>query len=146
MLSPGGVLLFATLGPDTLKELREAWTHIDSDPHVHEFVDMHQLGDGMLAAGLIDPVVDAEWLSVEYETPLQLMRDLKGIGESNAIRRRADGLRGRDQLETLQRSYPLQSGGRGIAATYEIVYGHAWGSSRLSEAAQVKVAFDPQPR
>ncbi len=58
VLRPGGLLMFASLGPDTLRELRESWTVVDSHVHVHAFVDMHDLGDALIRAGLCDVVMD----------------------------------------------------------------------------------------
>ncbi|HPE70600.1 MAG TPA: methyltransferase domain-containing protein, partial [Candidatus Competibacter sp.] len=48
VLKPGGVLLFSTLGPDTLLELRRAWAAADSYHHVNAFFDMHDIGDALM--------------------------------------------------------------------------------------------------
>ncbi len=140
VLRPGGCLLFATFGPDTLKELREAWAAVDDAVHVHDFPDMHLLGDAMLAAGLSDPVVDAEWLRVDYAGLRELMRELKGSGESNASPGRSRGLRGRRTLARLDAAYAGEAGGRRVA-TYEVVYGHAWAPPQQS--GQVRVRLEP---
>ncbi|CAG0911939.1 unnamed protein product, partial [Cyprideis torosa] len=60
VLRPGGLLMFSTFGPDTLRELKSAWGEVDKAVHVHNFLDMHDLGDAMVRSGLADPVVDAE--------------------------------------------------------------------------------------
>jgi len=139
VLSPQGVLLFATFGPDTLKELRQAWAQVDDAVHVHEFADMHELGDAMLNAGLVDPVVDTEWLHVSYAQPQALMRDLKVVGAGNASSRRRRGLRASETLRRVASAYPRSADGACLA-TYEVVYGHAWGSQL--RPSTVSVAFD----
>ncbi|MGB1257757.1 MAG: methyltransferase domain-containing protein, partial [Thiolinea sp.] len=49
-LRPEGLLLFSTLGPDTLQELRFAWGQVDSYSHTSRFIDMHDVGDALLQA------------------------------------------------------------------------------------------------
>ena len=58
VMRPGGLLLFASFGPATLRELALGWQAVDEYPHVHRFIDMHDVGDAMMAAGLAQPVVD----------------------------------------------------------------------------------------
>ena len=55
MLTAEGLILFATFGPDTLRELRAAFAEADGTPHVNPFVDMHDLGDVLVHAGFADP-------------------------------------------------------------------------------------------
>ena len=50
VLTPGGLLMFSTFGPDTLKELREAYRGMDRNTHVNRFVDMHDIGDMLVSA------------------------------------------------------------------------------------------------
>jgi malonyl-CoA O-methyltransferase len=123
----GGVILFTTLGANTLRELRESWMLIDPAPRVHQFMDMHDVGDAMLAAGLSQPVVDMEEITLEYDKFPDLMRDLKGIGATNADRNRSRGLMTPAKLKRLQQAYEQVAFDNGrYQATYEIVYGHAW--------------------
>ncbi len=56
VLRPGGLLMFSTLGPDTLQELRQSWAAVDQYPHINVFLDMHDVAEAMFAAGLSDPV------------------------------------------------------------------------------------------
>ena len=60
VLEVGGLLMFTSYGPDTLKELRAAFAGADDAPHVHPFVDMHDLGDALVASGFADPVMDVD--------------------------------------------------------------------------------------
>jgi malonyl-CoA O-methyltransferase len=124
---PGGLILFTTLGANTLRELRQSWAAVDPRPRVHQFMDMHDVGDALLSAGLSQPVVDMEVITIEYDRFFDLMRDLKGIGATNADRNRSRGLMTPAKLKRLQQAYEKVAfeGGR-YQASYEVVYGHAW--------------------
>ncbi|HEX6065819.1 MAG TPA: methyltransferase domain-containing protein, partial [Longimicrobiales bacterium] len=66
VLTPGGLLMFSTFGPDTLRELREAYRDTDRHTHVNRFVDMHDIGDLLVQAGFGDPVMDMEQFTLTY--------------------------------------------------------------------------------
>ena len=126
VLAPGGLLLFTTFGPDTLKELRAAQSGIDGYTHVSRFIDMHDIGDLLLQAGFADPVIDMETFTLTYADVRALMHDLKAIGAHNASTDRSPALSGRRWLAALTRNYEtLRRDGR-LPATFEVVYGHAW--------------------
>ncbi|KPK12222.1 MAG: hypothetical protein AMJ68_02570 [Acidithiobacillales bacterium SG8_45] len=126
VLRPGGVLMFTTFGPDTLKELREAWRQVNDAPHVHTFVDMHDLGDALMRAGLAEPVMDVETLVVQYPDVAGVMRDLKGIGAYNMDPERDRGLTGKHSYRKFHSAYEAMADEGKIPATYEAVFGHAW--------------------
>jgi malonyl-CoA O-methyltransferase len=117
VLAPNGLLLFSTLGPDSLKELRDA----AGAQRVHRFADMHDLGDMLLAAGLSAPVMDMEMLTMTYTDAERLLADLRSSGQTSARADRPRGLSGKGFGEELRRRL-----GAAPNATYEIVYGHAW--------------------
>jgi len=125
VLAVDGLLMFSTLGPDTLKELRAAFA-ADAAPHVHPFVDMHDLGDMLVAAGFADPVMDMEVLTLTYPTFEGLIADLRASGRVNALARRRRGLTGRHIWDRARRDYAAAIGGGRIPASFEVVYGHAW--------------------
>ena len=126
VLRPGGVLMFTTFGPDTLKELRAAWQQVNDAPHVHEFIDMHDLGDALMRAGLAAPVMDMEKLVLNYPDVVGVMRDLKGIGAYNMDPSRVRGLTGKRSFQNFQTAYEALAVEGRIPATYEAVFGHAW--------------------
>ncbi len=126
ILRPEGLLLFTTLGPATLHELRAAWAQVDSRPHVNLFLDMHEVGDALIHGGFASPVLDREDLILTYSDIVPLMRDLKGIGAHNSNEARARGLAGRRTLTALTTAYEAFRRDQLLPATYEIVYGHAW--------------------
>ena len=124
VLQPGGLFMFSTLGPDTLKELRAA---AGSDHvHVSRFIDMHDIGDALVRAGFSAPVLDVERFTLTYDDALSVMRDLKAIGAHNAAAGRPRGLGGRGFLQQLVDGYEQFRQQGKLPATYEVVYGHAW--------------------
>lgn len=126
VLKPGGLLLFTSFGPDTLKELRAAWRAVDDNVHVNRFLDMHDVGDALVRTGFRDPVMDVERMTVTYEDTMALMRDLQAIGARNVNAGRPRGLTGPRRLRAMQAEYEtLRRDGR-LPASWEIVYGLAW--------------------
>lgn len=130
VLRPGGLLLFSTLGPDTLRELRAAWAAVDEAPHVNRFHDMHVVGDALIHSGFSSPVMERDDLTVTYDDVITLMRDLKGIGAQNNHLQRARALYGRQRLARLRAAYEGYRRDGLLPATYETVYGHAWAPTR----------------
>jgi malonyl-CoA O-methyltransferase len=126
VLRPGGLLSFATFGPDTLIELRRAWAAVDDHVHVSRFIDMHDLGDALVRAGLAEPVMDVERHVLEYVEVRELMRELKAIGAHNASVGRSRGLTGKGALARMIAAYETFRRDGRLPATYEVVFGHAW--------------------
>ena len=126
VLEPGGLLMFSTFGPDTLKELREAYRDVDSRTHVNRFVDMHDIGDMLVHGGFADPVMDMEPFTLTYDDVRALMRDLKAIGAHNTTRGRPEALTAKSTLKTVADNYERFRIGGKLPATFEVVYGHAW--------------------
>jgi len=124
---PEGLLMFASFGPGTLTELDASWRALENYPHVQQFVDMHNVGDALLAVGFTQPVVDAEIIRMEYDDLRALLDDLKNTGERNADINRRRGLMTPARLRSLERSYREFGFENGkFIASYEVVYGHAW--------------------
>jgi len=126
VLRPNGMLLFSTYGPDTLMELRASWAAVDGCSHVSPFWDMHNIGDAMLQAGLVEPVVDVDRFQLTYEDVPSLMNDLKTLGAHNVTRDRPRGLTGKGRLRAMYQAYERYRREGRLPASYEVVYGHAW--------------------
>lgn len=126
VLKPGGLLTFTTYGPDTLVELRRAWAAADARVHVNRFIDMHDLGDALIRAGLAEPVMDVERYALTYESVHALMRDLKAIGGHNVNEGRPRSLTGKGVLECMAAAYEARRVDGRLPATFEVVYGQAW--------------------
>jgi malonyl-CoA O-methyltransferase len=126
VLRVGGLLMFTSFGPDTLKELRAAFTGLDRATHVGRFVDMHDVGDMLVEAGFAEPVMDAETITLTYSDATAMMRDLKAIGAHNTTIGRPRGMTGRARwTRMLAALEQFRRDGR-LPATWEVVYGHAW--------------------
>jgi malonyl-CoA O-methyltransferase len=107
ILRPEGLLLLTSLGPDTLMELRE---NINVLP---QCMDMHDLGDELVEAGFIDPVLDVEHLTLKYRESKQLLHELNITHMIHSF---------------LNNEKPLP-----LSITYEIIYGQAWGAPISAE-------------
>lgn len=126
VLKPQGLLLFSTFGPDTLTELRTSWAAVDTNVHVHDFIDMHDIGDLLLQLHFIDPVMAMEYLTLSYPDAITLMRDLKATGCQNIAVRRFKALTGKQRFKKFLAEYQKYADlENNLPATYEIIYGHA---------------------
>jgi malonyl-CoA O-methyltransferase len=124
VLAVDGLLMFSTLGPDTLKELRQA--SADGYAHTQRFIDMHDLGDMLIGCGFADPVMDMEVITLTYNDLDALFAELRAAGSACAMKARRHGLSGRHGWRALRAAYEaLRRDGR-LPATFEVVYGHAW--------------------
>ncbi|OMH38394.1 malonyl-[acyl-carrier protein] O-methyltransferase BioC [Motiliproteus sp. MSK22-1] len=123
VLKPGAVLAFATLGPDTLYELRDSWAQVDDFVHVNQFqgAAAHTQGLGSYFDQLS---FTEERIELEYTELKQLTDELKGIGAHNLNSGRITGLSGRQRIQTFKRAYEgfRKSNGM-LPATYQVYYG-----------------------
>lgn len=126
IIAPGGHFTLTSLGPDSLHELRAAWSGLDAHVHVNRFIDMHDLGDGLVRAGFADPVLDVERRLVTYADVSRLMQDLRACGERNVLRGRPKGLTGRSRMQAMRDAYErFRHDGR-LPASFEVVFAQAW--------------------
>lgn len=147
VLAPSGLFTFATVGPDTLKELRRAWSGIDDALHVHAFVDMHDLGDLAVNAGLAEPVLDVDRLTLSYESPRKLVHDFRACGAVNSAGGRRRGLIGRDAWRRFEHALDAARVDGRIGLTVEIVLGQAWGleasgRARRTEDGEIGISLE----
>jgi malonyl-CoA O-methyltransferase len=122
VLRPDGLLLFSTFGPDTLRELRAAFAEVDRMPHVSRFIDMHDIGDALLASGFRDPVLERDDFTLTYADARDLMRELRAIGATNADALRQRSLTGKAHLADVIAAYERFRRDGVLPATYEVVY------------------------
>ena len=145
VLAPGGLLMFSSFGPDTLKELRTAWEGVDGHTHVHRFIDMHDLGDMLVAAGYADPVMDMEHVTLTYADVHALMHDLKAMGAHNLTLGRRPALGGRALLAQVAQNYEAARRDGTLPATFEVIYGHAWKPApRVSPTGRPVIDIKPR--
>jgi malonyl-CoA O-methyltransferase len=135
VLRPQGLFIFTTFGPDTLRELRSAWAAADTFDHVNQFFDMHDIGDALVRAGFVEPVMDVERLTLTYTDVRDLMRDLKAVGAHHVIGGHAPGLTGPGRLARMAEAYERYREHDRLPSTYEVIYGTAWTPARPENAA-----------
>ncbi len=130
VLAEGGLFTFATLGPDSLMEVRRAWAAVDDGVHVHAQFDMHDLGDLAIARGLAEPVVNVDRIELSYTDVGAMIRDLRACGAVNVAAGRRRGLTGPRRWAGFEAA--LLAGRRDgrFHVTVELVFGQAWGPGR----------------
>ena len=134
VLAPRGLLSFTTFGPDTLRELRDAWAQVDKADHVGGFIDMHDIGDALVRSGFASPVLDVERFTLQYRDVRQIAADLKATGSRNPTFGRPKGLASRRKLAALQTAYEFHRHEGRLPATCEVVFAHAWSPTTMGSA------------
>jgi malonyl-CoA O-methyltransferase len=119
--------------------LRRAWAAVDRAAHVAQFNDMHDIGDLLVRAGLRDPVLDVDRLTISYRYADALFADLTATGARNSLAGRAKGLMGRRRWAAFTAN--LFRDGKPLELDLELVYGHAFGGAPMQ--ARGPVAIDP---
>lgn len=138
--------MFSTFGPDTLKELREAFRSADEYRHVNRFTEIHDIRDTLARNGFAAPIMDTEHITVTYDEVIDVMRDLKAIGAHHVNQGRRRGLTGKATWrKAINRYEMLRTSGK-LPATFEVIYGYARKpnekrSISLSVAREVSLEF-----
>lgn len=127
LLRPDGLLLFSSFGPDTLIELRESYQRCGHEPPLSVFLPIQTIGDGLLAAGFRDPVVERDHYTLTYPTLPQLMQELRAIGANDARHNRPRGLSGRHRLQQVTAAYEALRRDGVLPSSWEVISAHAWG-------------------
>lgn len=129
-----GFLMFSTLGPGSLPELRDLYRQQRWGVPMLPFVDMHDLGDMLMQAGFADPVMDQELLTLTWPDPAALLAELRGLG-ANVSPLRFAGLRTPRWRRRLEAALLERAGQGRPSLTFELVYGHAF---RVAHRARVQ--------
>ncbi len=145
VLRKDGLFVFASLGPDSLLEIRNAWSGVDDRSHVNCFLDMHDVGDLMLRAGLRDPVLDVDRLTVCYDNADALFRDLTAAGARNSLQNRNSSLVGKQRFAAMRDRLESTATGGSIRLDLELVYGHCWGGAPPPSEGDVRIDADAIP-
>ncbi|MDT8399267.1 MAG: malonyl-ACP O-methyltransferase BioC [Pseudomonadales bacterium] len=123
ILCPDGRCFLSTFGPDTLREVRAAWSIVDDFVHVNQFADAGTLKKMAEQENFTHVSLKAESHQVHYAGFAELATELKAIGAHNMNRGQASGLTGRDRLARFRQifeSYAIN--GKGIPVTWEVFY------------------------
>ncbi|MCG2591740.1 biotin synthase [Ramlibacter sp. XY19] len=142
-LAVDGFLMFSCLGPDTVRELRALYSALGWPPPAHEFTDMHDWGDMLVASGFAEPVMDMERITLSFSTPQRLLAELRELG-ANLHPGRFQALRGKRWRQGLEQALAerLRGPDGQLALTFEIIYGHAFKPmprARVSEQSAVSL-------
>lgn len=125
-LAPDGFVMYATLGPGSLPQLRALYAQQGWGPALALPVDMHDLGDMMVEAGFADPVMDQEQLHLTYSSPEALLEELRSLGANTAPGRFAGLRTPRWRAALLAGLHRLADAQGRLHLTLEVVYGHAF--------------------
>jgi len=122
ILKPGGQLIFTTLGPATLHELKSAWKQVDSLVHVNQFHEREQLLNHLQASALQIVEFQHKPEVLQFEQLSDLTRSLKSLGAQNVNRGRAAGLTGRKKIQAFKQAYENFRSNNLLPATYDVFY------------------------
>ncbi len=125
VLNVNGLLMFSCFGPDTLKELRTAFSRTGKTAHILPFVDMHDFGDMLVHAGFSTPVMDMETITVTYADVDKLIMDVRAFG-GNPLATRSKGLLGKGPWSQIRTELENTRSSGKLPLTFEIIYGHAF--------------------
>ena len=124
VLREGGLITFSYLGPDTGKELRALEPGTIHLKNLTSPWDMHDMGDALLGERFSDPVMDMEFINLDYDSDALLLIDAQA-------------------LKLLQLPYP-QSSKKGVLPkkmTLEVVYGHSWVLGKHLSKVEDSIAY-----
>lgn len=132
VLKPGGQLIFSTLGPETLHELKAAWHQVDNLVHVNHFISAEQLQWHLQRDAFFVREFERELPVLRFETLSDLTRELKSLGAHNVNQGKAEGLTGRQKMLAFKNAYERYRDGNTLPATYDVFYCVAEKSSGLA--------------
>lgn len=122
VLKKEGRLTFSTFGPATLQELKQAWAEVDDFTHVNDFYAMDELRGFMRQSGFKDIQIESRHYQSNYQTVMELMRELKGIGAHNVLAGRNRQTTSKASMQKMVDAYEVYRLNGMIPATYEIIF------------------------
>ncbi|MBS83430.1 MAG: malonyl-[acyl-carrier protein] O-methyltransferase BioC [Gammaproteobacteria bacterium] len=135
ILDNNGLLIFATVGPDTLNELDNMFKAIDNKKHVNDFLDMHIYGDMLLSHNYKDPVVDMEKIKLEYPDLKTAIKSLRGTGSNVLLSERSN----EKVVDKIKNLYSDNISSNIFSLTYEVIYATAWKKNKTQNSESNKV-------
>jgi malonyl-CoA O-methyltransferase len=123
VLRPGGQCVFTSLGPETLRELRDSWASVDDYQHVNQFISSAALQDAAAQLPGIALTVREQSFAVQYDRVGELLRELKVLGAHNMNRGRAEGLTTKAALQRMYKAYEQWRSQGKLPATYDVQFG-----------------------
>jgi malonyl-CoA O-methyltransferase len=146
LLSPAGLLMFSSLGPASFGELRTALATVlgEGAPAPPALLDMHDVGDALVRAGLEGVVMENETFTLTYPDIRSLLAEARATGTGGVLSDRPRGLWTPARLADLEAAMPREAGR--LVISVEVVYGHAWrpdtGMASADGGGQASIAVD----
>jgi len=133
VLKPDGLFLCSIFGSNTLNELKYSLCNAEDkvlksiSPRVSPFIRLQDAGTLLQKVGFQLPVIDRDNIKIFYDDIFSLMRDLKGMGESNSLINRRKIFTTKELFNVTNKIYKKKfSENKKIYATYEILYFIGW--------------------
>lgn len=146
ILKPHGLFLFSLFGPESFDELYRAFSYCDDVPHVHDFIDMHHIGDVLVNNALIEPVVNRQMLTLEYQDINLLIKDLRFTGLQNIRSDRRKTLMGKGRWQAFKDNYEKLAFKKKLPVTIEVIMAHAWKTHQQQVDGDVLVSIESLKR
>lgn len=130
-IRPGGLLIGAMSGGDTLPLLRSAMAAADriaghAAPHIHPRIEASALAPLLEQAGLAGPVVDVDRVAVSYTFLGRLLSDLRAMAATNVLVQRPRQYMGKAALAAAEAEFARAGDGERSIETFEILHFAAW--------------------
>ncbi|MDO6385510.1 methyltransferase domain-containing protein [Uliginosibacterium sp. 31-12] len=122
VLAPGGVLRVATLGPDSLRELREAFASVDSHAHVRDFDSLEHHANALNTAGFSTLYIERVVIQAFLPDLRTILRDLRQLGAHALGAARRRGMLGRQAWQRLETAYEAHRSPAGLPVSYDVIY------------------------
>ncbi len=121
VLKPDGQLVFSTFGPQTLHELKSAWSEVDHYNHVNEFYSEAQLKQSLQQAGFKNSQIKSKLYTSRYDSVWTLMQELKHLGAHHVIAGRNKKFTTKTAMQQMIAAYENHRVRDQIPATFEVI-------------------------
>ena len=135
LLKPGGIFMGCLFGADTLNELRDSFFKAElqisgkARPRISPLPEIRDIGNLAQNVGMKRVVADKETITLEYKTVIELLNNLREMGETNSVLERNKVFSRRDVFDLMEKYYNknytneiTDGNNSGIKATFEIIY------------------------
>jgi malonyl-CoA O-methyltransferase len=123
VLKKNGYIIFSSLGPQTLCELRAAFASIDQHQHLNEFLSIDEVKQNLLTCDFKILDLKQELQTLSFNDIFELMRNLKKVGANYVFNKDIEHLSTRHYFERLAQAYECFKIDDKLPASYEIIYG-----------------------
>ena len=141
VLAQEGLMMFSCFGPGTWSALRNFCNGLDAYSHILEFNSMREIGDKLIGAGFVAPVLEREWITVTYATAEKMLADIRAFG-GNPLKGRPKGLWGKKSYRKLMEYLDAEQSEYGLLSLeFEVIYAHAFKEKKLVRQERIIEIF-----